>query len=64
MAEMREQIDFVIGHNAAEVSAFDQLQLQLSRQEALLRDMAQTLGWIRAMLTPVRSLWLRLRGKR
>jgi SAM-dependent methyltransferase len=68
MAETREQIEFILGMTrlGAQGSRTDISQEILSRladQDARLREMYETIAWIRAMLRPVRRIWRAVRGK-
>jgi SAM-dependent methyltransferase len=68
LMETREQIDFITA--AAETAPargsglYDEVIAKLEEQDRRLREMAETLGWLRAVLAPCRHFWRTLRGKR
>ena len=72
LAEAREQIDFILGSPAAEppqrhsaeaeaASAYEALNEKIAEQDARLKEMAETLAWLRAVLSPIRTIWRTLR---
>ena len=68
LKEAREQIDFIIGTGkrapAPTDDRYQELADALAEQNNRLRDMAETLAWLRAVLSPIRRVWRTLRGLR
>jgi SAM-dependent methyltransferase len=69
LAETREQINFMLGASDTQakgvpVAGYEELMAQLKYQDARLQEMSETLAWVRAVLTPVRTIWRSIRGKR
>jgi hypothetical protein len=68
LAETREQINFIMGGAEAapghEREMYDELIAKLTEQDRRLREMSETLTWLRAVLSPVRRVWRTLRGRR
>jgi SAM-dependent methyltransferase len=62
MMETREQIDFLLQDQVSRPIPTTDVEQKLSEQAVLLAEMAETLRWVRALLTPVRTVWRRLRG--
>jgi hypothetical protein len=67
LAEAREQTDFILG---TPETALDpgtdrcaELIAKLADQDERLREMSETLAWVRAILSPGRRVWRRIRGK-
>ena len=66
MAEIREQIDFIIGPAVTpefKLDAYREIMTKLADQDRQLREMAETLSWLRAFLRPCRRIWRTLRTK-
>jgi SAM-dependent methyltransferase len=67
LAETREQIDFILGVTkpipARTSTDHQELIAKLADQDLRLREIAETLAPLRAVLRPVRRLWRALRGK-
>ncbi len=68
LAEAREQIDFILGasdrpvrHTPPADDTYHVLLDKLAEQQATLREMADTLAWLRTVLAPVRRMLRRLR---
>ncbi|WP_428488504.1 class I SAM-dependent methyltransferase [Rhodopila sp.] len=68
LTETREQIDFILPPVArSEPTAgqpdttYQDLLDKLAEQDSRMQEMAETLRWLRAMLTPVRSIWRKVR---
>ena len=66
LAEAREQIDFMLGGNASMGRLTENAALAdlLAGQDDRLREMAETLSWLRAILKPIRGFWRAIRGRR
>jgi SAM-dependent methyltransferase len=72
LAESREQIDFMLGSTARPVApaeadtdaVYRALSQKLAEQDVRLAEMAQTLSWLRALLSPLRTIWRTLRRAR
>jgi SAM-dependent methyltransferase len=70
LSETREQIDFILGSaiqptapaKADNDAAYRALSEKLAEQDARLAEMAETLSWVRALLSPFRAIRRRLWG--
>ncbi|MDR3534603.1 MAG: methyltransferase domain-containing protein [Rhodopila sp.] len=67
LAETREQIDFMLGTAGSppegRTDHYEELLVRLTDQDNRLREMSETLAWLRAVLRPARRVWRTLRGK-
>jgi hypothetical protein len=68
LVETREQIDFILAAAPAAPArgsdVYQELLTQLADQDRRLREMAETMAWLRAALRPCRRVWRAVRGKR
>jgi hypothetical protein len=64
LAEAREQIDFMLGASTGTGPPQENIVLAdlLAAQNDKLREMAETLSWLRAILKPIRRFWHAIHG--
>lgn len=66
LVETREQIDSILRKPTSvpecEISTYDDVIAKLKDHDARLQDIMLTLGWVSAMLRPIRRIWRTLHG--
>ncbi len=64
LLETREQINFMLGEPPPQQPAlYEEILGRLTEQDARLREMSETIVWLRAVLSPVRRVWRTLRRR-